>query len=80
MEFRNNQPIRNGIHDVYRREEVSPPHHENFVTRRAPDFDEEDHSVPQQGNVPRSPDTAEARKEDHTRYVLFYKSCFLASL
>lgn len=70
--------LRNGIHDSYRREaDMSPPHinnHDNY-NRRMQEYDDDDHSVPQQNMVrniieARLPEMSDARLiEDPTRIV-----------
>lgn len=70
--------LRNGIHESYRREtDVSPPlSHENFGKRRASEYEDDDHSVPQRDhNVLRSvmdrpPELSEARVTVEEKRIL----------
>lgn len=67
--------LRNGNHEsLYSVDtDISPSqlnNHESYVTRRLNDFDEEDHSVPQQRDiVTQLPTISEARLNDVTRIV-----------
>lgn len=58
---------RNGI-DQYRTEAASPVNNENFVNRRVSEYEDEEHSVPQDsrglGMEPRGLELSEARLDD----------------